>query len=193
MATQKEHSGPSLKARLAAISLKHVRPISLIIGMLAMLATILGVLDVTGPSGMAHAGHAETFTQRAPLDPYVINQPPNFMIHSRSRTDIVMQRSEFAPGPGMWHTHPGPSFVFVEEGKIRIKRFTKKDGCVKTEWFGPDQDAGQVYFEVGNEVHRAEVAGTEPAVVLVTRFNIPENSPITIRVADPQGPGCSTE
>lgn len=125
----------------------------------------------------------EPFTFRAPLGPYRIHQLPNFMIHSNATTDIVIQRSVFAPGPGMWHTHPGPSFVYVIEGEIKIERFTKKDGCTETPVFG----AGNAYFEVADEVHRAVVMSAEPAVLLVTRFNIPVNQPFTIMAADP---GC---
>jgi quercetin dioxygenase-like cupin family protein len=158
-----------------------VIPIAL--GTLGLLAAILGAIAITGPSGAVHAEHTETFTHRAPLDPYRINQPPDFMIHSRAATDIVMQKSEFPPGDGPWHTHPGPSFVFVEEGQIKLERFTKKDGCTETEVFRP----GQAYFEVGNEVHRAVVVSEEPAVLHVTRFNIPVGGATTIPADDP---GC---
>jgi quercetin dioxygenase-like cupin family protein len=125
----------------------------------------------------------EPFTFRAPLDPYSIHQLPDFMIHSKARTDIVIQRSVFAPGPGMWHTHPGPSFVYVIEGEIKIERFTPKDGCTETPVFSP----GNAYFEVANEVHRAVVVSAQPAVLLVTRFNIPVGGLVTIMAADP---GC---
>jgi quercetin dioxygenase-like cupin family protein len=124
----------------------------------------------------------EPFTFRAPLDPFRIRQLPDFLIRSKARTDIVIQRSVFAPGPGMWHTHPGPSFVYVIEGQIKLDRFTK-GGCTETPVFGP----GSAYSEIGNEVHRAVVVSHEPAVVLVTRFNIPVGGAITIPAADP---GC---
>jgi quercetin dioxygenase-like cupin family protein len=124
----------------------------------------------------------EPFTFRAPLDPYKIHQLPDFLMHSKARTDIVIQRSVFAPGAGMWHTHPGPSFVYVIEGQIKLERVTK-DGCTETPVFS----AGNAYSEVADEVHRAVVVSSEPAVVLVTRFNIPVGGPITIPAADP---GC---
>src|SRR5829696_5750150 len=60
----------------------------------------------------------EPFTFRAPMDPFKIHQLPDFMIHSKARKDIVFQSLEFAPGPGPWHTHPGPSFVYVVEGEL---------------------------------------------------------------------------
>ncbi len=125
----------------------------------------------------------DPFTFRAPLDPYRIHQLPDFMIHSNARTDIVIQRSVFTPGPGMWHTHPGPSFVYVIEGEIKLERFAPKHGCTETPVFGP----GSAYFEVANEVHRAVVVSPQSAVLLVTRFNIPVGGAITIPAADP---GC---
>jgi quercetin dioxygenase-like cupin family protein len=124
----------------------------------------------------------EPFTFRAPLDPYSIHQLPDFLMHSKARTDIVIQRLVFAPGAGMWHTHPGPSFVYVIEGEIKLNRFTK-DGCAETPVFVP----GNAYPEVANEVHRAVVVSAEPAVVLATRFNIPVGGATTIPAADP---GC---
>jgi quercetin dioxygenase-like cupin family protein len=125
----------------------------------------------------------EPFSFRAPLNPYRIHQLPDFMVHSKVRTDIVMQRSVFAPGTGAWHTHPGPSFVYVIEGEIKLERFTNKAGCVETPVLGP----GKAYFEVANEVHRAVVVSAEPAVLLVTRFNIPVGGNISSPAADP---GC---
>jgi quercetin dioxygenase-like cupin family protein len=125
----------------------------------------------------------EPFTFRAPLDPYRIHQLPDFMIHSNARKDIVFQNVVFAPGPGPWHTHPGPSFVYVVEGEIKVERFTKKEGCTETPVFGP----GSAYFEVADQVHRAVVVSAQSAVLVVTRFNIPVGAPFTIMAADP---GC---
>jgi len=139
------------------------------------------------PASMDHmtpvAGVAqEPFTFRAPLDPYKIHQLPDFQMHSKTRTDIVIQRIVFAPGAGMWHTHPGPSFVYVIEGEIKLERSTE-DGCTETPVFRP----GNAYSEVADEIHRAVVVSAEPAVVLVTRFNIPVGGAFTIPAADP---GC---
>ena len=111
---------------------------------------------------------AEPFTVRATIDPYSILQQPDFMMQSKQPSDIVMQQAVFAPGPGMWHTHPGPSFIYVLEGNISLERVTK-GGCSSTPVYGP----GDLYFEVGEQVHRAVVSSDIPAVVLVTRFNVP--------------------
>ena len=83
----------------------------------------------------------------------------------------------------MWHTHPGPSFVYVIEGQTKIQRFNSKDGCTETPVFSP----GNAYMEIANEVHRAVVMSAQPVVILVARLNIPVGQPFTIMAADP---GC---
>ncbi len=120
------------------------------------------------------------FTVRATLAPYRIQQQPEFMIQSKERSDIVMQQSVFVPGAGMWHTHPGPSFVYVLDGNIKLEKVTK-EGCTETPVYGP----GDAYFEIGEQVHRAVVTSSTPAVVLVTRFNVPVGGQITIPAAVP--------
>ena len=167
---------------------------------LMALALFMACNEGTGPtaapdataasmSAMDHMSSAVTtvasvtpFTVRATLPPYRINQQPEFMIQSKKTSDIVIQQSVFAPGAGMWHTHPGPSFVYVVDGQIKLERSTK-EGCMETPVYGP----GQAYFEGADEVHRAVVMSATDAVVLVTRFNIPVGQPFTIPAADP---GC---
>jgi hypothetical protein len=136
--------------------------------------------DHTG-TGLATAD-LEPFTFRAPVAPFKILQLPDLMIHSNAMKDIVFQRAVFAPGAGPWHTHPGPSFVYVIQGQIKVERFNK-DGCTES----PVQVPNTAYFEIADEVHRAVVVSAEPAVLMVTRFNIPVNQPFTIMAADP---GC---
>ncbi|HZA25061.1 MAG TPA: hypothetical protein VFA32_21110 [Dehalococcoidia bacterium] len=166
-----------------------IRPIFLIMPVLAVLAAILGLIAVAGSSGtiVAQDQGPAPFTHRAPLDPYRINQPPDFMVRSRARTDVVMQRLVVPPGDGAWHTHLGPSFLIVTQGQFKLTRFTEKDGCIETEVFGPAEER-QALFEVANEVHRPTVLGTEDAVVYITRFNIPVGGAITIPAEDP---GCN--
>lgn len=136
-----------------------------------------------GAASVVAASTLDPFTFRAPLEPYRIHQLPDFLMHSTTSTDVVMQRLTFNPGAGMWHTHPGPSFVYVIQGEIRLDRYNRQNGCFQT----PVHQPGAAYSEVADEVHRAVVVSSEPAVVLVTRFNIPIGSPITIPAADP---GC---
>jgi quercetin dioxygenase-like cupin family protein len=124
----------------------------------------------------------EPFTVRAPLDPFKIHANPDFMIHSRARSDLVIQRNTFAPGAGPWHTHPGPSFIIVAAGQIKLERFSPKHGCTETQVYS----VGDAYVEVADEVHRAVVVSSEAAVLHVTRF-IPVGAAITTPAPDP---GC---
>lgn len=151
--------------------------------------TAVPAVTATSMNAMDHMSSAVTtnmaatpFTVRATLEPFRINQQPDFMMQSKERTDIVIQQSVFAPGAGMWHTHPGPSFVYVVDGQIKLDKSTK-EGCISTPVYGP----GEAYFEIGNQVHRAVVMSSTDAVVLVTRFNIPVGRGFTIPAADP---GC---
>jgi len=124
------------------------------------------------------------FTVRATLDPFKIQQLPDFTMHSKVPRDIVMQQLVFTPGVGPWHTHPGPSFIYVLQGQIKLQRHIHGNLCMETPVFAP----GQAYFEVGNQVHRAVVLSSDDAVLLVTRFNVPVGAPFTIPAADP---GCT--
>jgi quercetin dioxygenase-like cupin family protein len=113
----------------------------------------------------------------------MILQLPDYMVQSRTTSDIVIQRSVFAPGFGGWHTHPGPSFVYVLQGQIKLEEFSAKDGCTET----PVRGVGDAYFEEGNHIHRAVVVSSESAVLLVTRFNIPVGGALSTPMTNP---GC---
>jgi hypothetical protein len=125
----------------------------------------------------------EPFTVRAPLDPYRIHQLPDFMSHSRVRADLVLQRLVLPPGSVPWHTHPGPSFVIIEQGHIRLSQYTAQSGCVESPVLGP----GQTFYRLGSVVHRLTVVSAEDAVLYVARFNIPVGEAITTPADDP---GC---
>ncbi len=125
---------------------------------------------------------AEPFIARAPIDPYFINQAPDFMIRSKVRTDLVIQRLVTAAGTVVdWHTHPGPSFAIVGEGQVMLTRFTK-DGCT-TDVYGP----GDTFFEVADQVHKVTYLGTETAVEYKVRFNTPVGDPLSTPATNP---GC---
>jgi hypothetical protein len=135
------------------------------------------------PTADVSALETTPFTFRAPLDPFKIQQLPDFQVHSKATRDIVIQRLIFT-GVGIWHFHPGPSFVYVVEGGLTLERFVgAKEGCTETEF-----QAGQAYVEIAEQVHRVVVPEGQQVVVLVTRLNIPGNdAPFTIPADDP---GC---
>lgn len=133
----------------------------------------------TDRSAAAVAALPEAFTVRAPLDPFFINQPSQMMIRSDARADIAVQRLVTPPSEGKWHIHPGPSFAIVDAGEVKITRYSKKDGCVSTIY-----RKGDTYFEVANEVHRADVIGTEHAVEYKVRFYTPVGAPFSAPPAE---------
>jgi hypothetical protein len=128
------------------------------------------------------------FIIQAPLDAFFINQPSELMMRSDARTDFVIQRLVTPPGPpGNWHTHPGPLFTIVDQGRVMITRYSKKDGCVST-IYGPGEPAGQTYTERAGEVHRATVIGAVTSVEYKARFYVPVGGSLGTGAADP---GCT--
>ena len=118
----------------------------------------------------------EPFQVRATLEPFIIDQAPDFMIRSGTRADMVIQRLVTQPSPPEfqgWHTHPGPSFGIVEQGRVEITRVTR-EGCVTSLY-----EKGHAYYEVASEVHRAKVIGPDSAVEYKVRFNTPVGMPFT--------------
>ena len=141
------------------------------------------------PEGMSLATAValpDPFTARGSIDPYFINQAPELMLRSSVTADLAIQRLVTAPSVGGWHTHPGPSFAIVEQGRVMITRYSRKDGCASTV-YGPNEPAGKTYYEVAGEVHRATVLGPDTAVEYKVRFNTPAGAPFATPAADP---GC---
>ncbi len=132
-------------------------------------------------TGEVAAVTLDPFTFRATLDPYRIHQLPDFMIHSKARSDLIIQRSMFT-GTGAWHTHPGLSYAYVLQGHVKLQKYSKKDGCTETQVYGP----GDAYLKPPNEVHRAVVVGEEEWELIV-RLNYPAGGPIAAPADDP---GC---
>lgn len=124
------------------------------------------------------------FLIRGTLDAFFINQAPDMMIRSNAAADFVIQRLVTDPGPGSWHKHPGPSIGIVEQGRVMITRYTKKDGCVST-IYGPGEPAGTTYIEEAHEVHQPTVLGPDVAVEYKARFFWPIGGSYTETVDDP--------
>jgi hypothetical protein len=132
--------------------------------------------DEAAPRATAlSAALPEPFTARAEIGPYFINQMPDLMLRSKVTADLAIQRLVTAPSTGGWHTHPGPSFAIVEQGRVKITRYSRKDGCTSTV-YGPDEPAGRTYYEEADEVHRATVVGPAFAVEYKVRFNTPKGA-----------------
>lgn len=132
------------------------------------------------------APRPEAFTARASIDPYFINQMPDLMLRSSVTADLAIQRlvTDLGGGGG-WHTHPGPSFAIVEQGSVMITRYSRKSGCTSTV-YGPGEVAGNTYYEVAGEVHKATVVGTDYAVEYKVRFNTPPGALFGNPAPDPE-------
>lgn len=144
------------------------------------------VAQLASASVIATEPRPTNFAIQAPLNAFFINQPAEMMIRTHARADFAIQRLVTDPGVGGWHTHPGPSFGIVERGTVIITRYTKKGGCVSTAYH-----AGQAYYEVADEVHRAEVPGPDYAVEYKARFFVPVGGAFGTPVPANRIPDCS--
>jgi quercetin dioxygenase-like cupin family protein len=170
---------------------KPSRPIALVIIMLVMLAITISVIGIAVPLGSVQAtpgsGTSRELLGRATLDSFYIDQPPDFLIRSKSEKDVTIEKVTVHPGGHSgWHSHPGLSFAIVTEGQVKVTFFTEKKGCIERV-FGPGESE-QAFFEPPNQVHIGRNEGEVAAVVYVTRLNIPVGEEITD--SSPGNPGC---
>lgn len=158
---------------------RHIGILVGIVGLVAGMATMFvgTVLATPGKDfGLEILGSAT-------LDPFRLHQP-GFTIRSKDATDVVMGELTIEVGGHTgWHTHPGPTFVTVAEGRVEVTILTK-NGCTK-EAFGP----GDGFAEAGNEVHIARNVGTERVVAFVTFLAVPAPDG-EILDPTPADPGC---
>jgi quercetin dioxygenase-like cupin family protein len=166
-----------------------IRPISLFIATLAMLATILGVIGLVTPAGSVQAtpGTGTTLENlgRATLGPFRIIQESEPDPLSADTTDVTMHKVTMdVDGNSGWHIHPGLTFGIIAQGQVEFTRITK-GGCVE-QVFGP----GEGFVEPVNEVHIARNVGDEPLVMYLTRLNIPVGGATTD--SSPEEPDCQS-
>ena len=133
----------------------------------------------------AAAVTGDPFAVRGTLDPFFINQAPEFMMRSSIPSEIVIQRLTTSPTPSAWHTHPGPIFAKVEVGRVTIQRYVK--GVCLTQTY----EEGQTYIEVANDVHRASGEGptASGALEYKVRF-IPAGAPLSTPLDAADIPAC---
>lgn len=146
----------------------------LVLGVLAAAVLSVGTALATPGSGVT-----STLFGRAALDPFHI-QTPDFKIHSKKPTDVVMRKTEIAVGGHSgWHTHPGPTFVIVTQGRLEL---TRAEDCTP-HVFGPGEEK-EGFVEIGNDVHIARNAGKVPVVAYVTQLNVPVEGAFTDSTVD---------
>jgi quercetin dioxygenase-like cupin family protein len=206
MATQGGHSGSGKKTRLwgilpkrfgAALSAsregaarrsRRIRPISMLIATLAMLAAILGVTGLVAPPGNVQAtpgtGVSSENLGCATLGPFRIVPVTESDPFSGDTIDVTMHKVTMDVGGNAgWHIHPGPTFGIITQGEVEFTRLTK-GGCVE-QVFGPREG----FVEPANEVHIARNVGEELLVIYLTRLNIPVGGETTD--SSPEEPDCN--
>lgn len=148
---------------------------------------LTGTVLATLPGG---AGIALESIGRATLGSLNLTQS-NFKVIAHGPHDVVIAELIInADGDTGWHTHPGPTFATVREGRIALTVLDKHGACTTTV-YGP----GQGFAEPANLVHIAQSLDGAPAVLNVTFLNIPLSVDTIPAVIDwappaPTGSGC---
>jgi len=96
--------------------------------------------------------------------------------------DVVVQQVTIAPGGHTgWHSHPGATVVFVQEGTFTFYAAT---GCTAQNYA-----AGQGVVEAGGGVQLARNEGTVPLVLYVAYFDVPVGG--AFRIDEPEPSNCT--
>jgi len=99
------------------------------------------------------------------------------VLHVSDRNTIVVARLTVQPGAQFpWHTHPGPAVASVVSGDLV---YQQESDCIERLYM-----SGQSFVDPGNSVHTAWNAGTEPTVIVVTFYGVPDGGAVTIPEQD---------
>ncbi len=84
-----------------------------------LVVAALGAVAIASPP----SGVTPTLLARGTYDSFAVSTAPfgrgNFKMESRTPTDIVVRRHDYAPGSTTgWHSHPGPVFITVTQGQL---------------------------------------------------------------------------
>jgi quercetin dioxygenase-like cupin family protein len=114
-----------------------------------------------------------------------------FKVISSDDADVVIGQLTIEQGGHTgWHTHPGPTFLTVAEGKLEVTVLNADGSCTK-DVLSP----GEGIAEGGGVVHIASNVGRVPVVAYVTFHAIPPDVALPAAVIDwsppaPKGPRC---
>ena len=147
----------------------------------------LGVV-VMSATALATSGLGVTSTpmgqgQMEPVDIDVKTGDWKLQLRTKRISDLSFTENRVAPGGTFgWHSHPGPSLVFVKSGTSTFYRGDDPD-CT-----GEDHPAGTAYVDPGGVVHTARNEGPTELVVLVARL-VPSGA--APRIDEPDPGNCS--
>ena len=143
------------------------------------LVVLAAVALASPPSGVT-----PTILARGTYDSFKVKSAPrspvDFKAKAKSPVDIVVRTHDYAPGSSTgWHSHPGPVFITVLEGKVT---FYESDDptCTPT-----TVAAGSGFIDDGGDVHLVRNEGNVDTVVYVTSI-VPHGA---MRRIDEPAPG----
>jgi len=129
--------------------------------LIAVMAVVLSGLQYTNAAEQEYVPKAKEITLlETPLD-------------GVEGKTVIIKQFEFPPGHvGAWHTHTGPVFVYVLEGKLTID--TENTGSQSL-------SAGELYKEpVGTKMQARNESATEPLKVIAFQVS-DEGKPMMIK------------
>ena len=146
-------------------------------------AFVAGLLVIAG-AALATPGigviSAPVHARGTLLEPMKVHSEAGIKLKSKDPLDIVTQSISIAPGGSTgWHSHPGPVFVTVRAGALKI---VYASDCVETTY-----SAGQSFIDHGGEnVHNAYPVGPTPVELWAT-YLVPgaPNAPFRLDAPDP--------
>ena len=121
----------------------------------------------------AAVGQSTTTLARAPFDPLKIkgkSDDPNVWrvkLKTHGASDFYVIDNTFAANGGTsgWHSHPGPSLIFVVSGTI-TNSMSNGHHCMQQ-----DYTAGQGFVDEGGDmVHKITNNGSRPARTIAVQF-----------------------
>ena len=154
-----------------------------LLGVLAVVGVFAGTVLATPPSGQT-----TTTLARAPLEPMnlkVKSDPPNLWrlrLKTHGVSDGYVVSNAFAANGGTsgWHSHPGPSVIFVTAGAI-TSHMSDGHHCMQQ-----DYTAGQAFVDPGGagNMHMIENNGSIEARTVVVQL-VPAGAARRIDADDP--------
>jgi quercetin dioxygenase-like cupin family protein len=157
----------------------------------AALTAITGVVVSSSPVLATPSTAASKVLVQAPIgglrivaaNKTVTGQPWAALLATYGISDGYVVENDFQPGQTTgWHSHPGPSLIFVVKGSVTNYQ-SDEPNCK-----GVTYSAGTTFVDSGGtDVHELVNAGTTPAETIAVQF-IPQGQPR--RIDKPKPSNC---
>ncbi|HEY3924837.1 MAG TPA: cupin domain-containing protein [Acidothermaceae bacterium] len=157
----------------------------------AALAATTGILVASSPVQATPSTSTSKVLVQAPIRPLhvvafnktVSGQPWAALLATYGLTDGYVVENDFQPGQTTgWHSHPGPSLIFVVTGSVTNYE-SDQPHCK-----GVTYSAGTTLVDAGGtDVHELVNNGTTPAETIAVQF-IPQGQPR--RIDEPEPSSC---